>query len=493
MSSATILPSSGAASRAVESRPRGRRRRLLAGLAWILVDFILINVAFWLAWWLRYEQELGRGVAEADYLPWGVYLPIQFGLSLALPVVYGAQRLYSRRGRDNLVDDFGVILWGTLVGVALTIVAVFYFRPFGYSRLVFIYAIASIVALLASARLLTQAYRTYQWRHGRGLIRVLVIGAGAQGRLIIQNIVAQPHLGLRIVGFVDDERATDLGRVPYLGPAETIPDLVAKHEVDEVIIALPSASHAKIAEILLSCAERRLDVRIVPDFYQLRLNQVDIEPINGIPLIGLRDVSLRESDLLIKRVLGLVGAAGSLVLFAPLMLAIALAIRLDSAGPVVVRQTRIGRGGKPFPFFKFRSMRVGAERELDKLMALNEASGPIFKMRNDPRLTRVGRILRRLSLDELPQLYNVLRGEMSLVGPRPGFPFEVERYEEWHRRRLEVSPGITGLWQVSGRSDIPFDEMALLDIWYIENWSLTLDLKILVRTVPAVLFGVGAY
>jgi lipopolysaccharide/colanic/teichoic acid biosynthesis glycosyltransferase len=160
---------------------------------------------------------------------------------------------------------------------------------------------------------------------------------------------------------------------------------------------------------------------------------------------------------------------------------------------VLFRQQRVGRNGAPFTLLKFRSMRVGAEEQLDEVIALNEASGPIFKVRNDPRMTRVGRFLRRTSIDELPQMINVLRGEMSWVGPRPPIPQEVEKYEDWHRRRLEVSPGITGLWQVSGRSEIPFDEMVMLDIYYIENWSLGMDIRILLRTVPAVLTGGGAY
>jgi lipopolysaccharide/colanic/teichoic acid biosynthesis glycosyltransferase len=175
------------------------------------------------------------------------------------------------------------------------------------------------------------------------------------------------------------------------------------------------------------------------------------------------------------------------------MALIALAIRLDSPGPVIFRQVRVGKGGRLFTMYKFRTMRVGAEQEQERLRALNEASGPIFKIRNDPRVTRVGRILRRLSLDELPQLVNVLKGEMSLVGPRPPVPSEVEAYKPWQRQRLSAIPGMTGLWQISGRSDLTFDEMCLLDIYYIENWSPLLDLEIMLRTIPRVIMGEGAY
>ena len=176
-----------------------------------------------------------------------------------------------------------------------------------------------------------------------------------------------------------------------------------------------------------------------------------------------------------------------------LMALIALAVKMDTPGPVLFRQDRVGQGGKPFTLYKFRSMKIGAEDQKDLLRDLNEADGPIFKIKDDPRVTRVGRGLRRLSLDELPQFYNVLRGDMSIVGPRPPLSEEVAQYQTWHMRRLDVAPGITGLWQVSGRSELPFDEMALLDIYYAEQWSPALDLKILLRTIPTILFGDGAY
>jgi exopolysaccharide biosynthesis polyprenyl glycosylphosphotransferase len=198
-------------------------------------------------------------------------------------------------------------------------------------------------------------------------------------------------------------------------------------------------------------------------------------------------------NLAVKRALDEVISALALVILSPLLLLIAILIKLDSPGPAVFAQQRIGRGGKPFTVYKFRTMRRGAEEEQEALKALNEAKGPMFKMKADPRCTPLGRLLRRISLDELPQLYNVLRGEMSIVGPRPPLPGEVQQYQEWHKKRLETLPGLTGLWQVSGRSDLTFDDMVLLDIYYIENWSLLLDLRIALKTVPSALFGRGAY
>jgi len=231
----------------------------------------------------------------------------------------------------------------------------------------------------------------------------------------------------------------------------------------------------------------------VPDLFQLSLGGVEVEEINGIPLISIKQTTLTGMNQVIKRAFDLSVTIPALIVSAPVWLLVALAIRLDSPGPVLFRQVRVGRRGDPFVFYKFRSMRQDAESELENLRELNEASGPLFKIRDDPRQTRVGRFIRRTSLDELPQFFNVLRGEMSLVGPRPGLPSEVTRYQDWQRRRLEVQPGMTGLWQVRGRSDLTFDEMVMLDIYYGENWSLGTDVAILVRTIPLALFGDGAY
>ena len=233
--------------------------------------------------------------------------------------------------------------------------------------------------------------------------------------------------------------------------------------------------------------------QVVPDFFQLTKSQLQVEELNGIPLLSTRNISIQGWNLLLKRLSDLVLASVFGLLGLPVMALITLAIRLDSPGPIIYSQTRVGRNGKCFQCHKFRSMVDGAHDLRHTVAGLNEASGPLFKVRGDPRQTRVGRFLRRYSLDELPQLYNVLCGEMSLIGPRPNLPAEVEQYQEWHKKRLAASPGMTGLWQVSGRSELTFDEMVLLDIYYVENWSLATDLGILLRSLPAVLRGRGAY
>ena len=463
-------------------------------LALVGADVVLINLGFYLAWYGRYVLEIGAEIVAANFLPWSAYAYIQAILTGVLLLVLRLQGLYELRASRSWADEFGIIFWGTLVGIAVLIVGVFYFRPFAYSRLIFVFAWVTIATLMALSRAAERELRSYFRRRGVGLTRILVVGSGETGRAVVQNLVAQPELGYQVVGLVDNESTEDLGRFAWLGRTDDVPKLIYELGVDEVIIALPAAAHKRITATILSCAQQKVRFRIVPDFYQLSLNQLDVVELNGIPLIGVSDPSLSGGRLIVKRVIDVAFSVVALVLAFPFMALTAAAIRLESPGPIFVRQVRIGRFGKPFTFYKFRSMCQNADEQLKNLLDKNEVKGAgQFKMRNDPRITRVGRIIRKLSIDEMPQIWNVLRGDMSLVGPRPPFAWEVDKYEDWHRKRLEVTPGLTGLGQVSGRSDLPFDETALLDLWYIDNWSLGLDLRILLRTVPAVLMGRGAY
>jgi exopolysaccharide biosynthesis polyprenyl glycosylphosphotransferase len=313
---------------------------------------------------------------------------------------------------------------------------------------------------------------------------------------VMRTVMARPELAYQVVGFLDDnveKGQTDIGPFKALGPLENCNEVLTQYAIDNVIICLPWQNHRMIQRLLRTCEHHQIRAQIVPDFFQLTKNQLQVEELNGIPLLGTRELSIQGWNLVLKRAADLVLTTIIVLGSVPLLLLITLAIRLNSTGPIIYTQTRIGKNGKPFTCYKFRSMVTDADVLRSTVAKFNEATGPLFKMRNDPRQTRVGRFLRRYSLDELPQLYNVLRGEMSLIGPRPNLPYEVEQYQEWHKKRLSVSPGITGLWQVSGRSDLTFDEMVLLDIYYVENWSLALDLHILLRSLPAVLQGKGAY
>jgi len=407
-------------------------------------------------------------------------------------VVDGVYRTWPRSWMDQVYRITNATAKVTVLMLAVT----FVFRPRYYSRVMLVEVGLLTIGLLALVRGAEGLAIAYLRRRGVGIKRVVIVGAGEIGRTVMRTIVARPDLGYRVVGFVDDNPEkgyTDIGRFKALGPLDNLPTILDEERPDEVIITLPWMYHRKIMGIVRECERRGVRPRIVPDLFQMSLTQVNVEDLGGVPLIGVRTVAISKGALLVKRLIDVTVAAVGLVLCAPLFLLIALAIRLDSPGPIIFRQTRVGLRGRHFEMYKFRSMHVGAEEQQDMLADMNEADGPIFKIRDDPRLTRVGRVLRRLSMDELPQLVNVLRGEMSLVGPRPPIPAEVEKYQEWHKKRLEAPPGMTGLWQVSGRSRLSFDEMVLLDIYYIENWSLWLDFKILMRTIPKVLLGEGAY
>jgi exopolysaccharide biosynthesis polyprenyl glycosylphosphotransferase len=449
-----------------------------------------------IAYWIRYDLQWLRAVDPAFVVPFSVYIPFALILTVVLILAYRRHGLYSLRQGITWLDELIAIINGTTTGIVIMVVLVFISRPTFYSRLIFFYAGALIVGLLSFSRLIKNLWLGHMRRRGIGVARAIIVGAGEVGRTVMRTMVAHPDLGYQIVGFVDDDPAkgtTDIGRFKGLGSLDTLAVLVQDEAIDEVIITLPWQYHRKIMAIMAQCERENVRARIVPDLFQMTLSRMSITEMAGIPLIGVRQTRISPFTLFLKRAVDVVFSLFVLIIAAPLMGLIALGIKLDSPGPVLFRQARVGKGGRPFTVYKFRSMETGAEEQKELLRGLNEADGPIFKIKDDPRVTRMGRWLRRFSLDELPQFYNVLRGDMSIIGPRPPLAEEVAEYQPWHMRRLETAPGITGLWQVSGRSELPFDEMALLDIYYVEQWRPSLDLQILLRTIPTILFGDGAY
>jgi exopolysaccharide biosynthesis polyprenyl glycosylphosphotransferase len=473
-----------------------RYRRLLS-IAVAVADVLLINVAFAISYWLRYGLQWFAAVDEAYFVPYRAFIPISLALTVLLLGIYKLSGVYNQPRGASWFDEVFRLLNGTATGIILMVfVIVFFFRPFLFSRLIFFYAGVLITVLLGISRLGKRMLRNYLRRKGLGVDRLLIVGAGEVGRTVMRNIVAHPSLGYHIVGFVDDDPdkgSTDIGRFKALGSTTNIPRLVKEEVIDEVIITLPWMYHRKIVSIVAQCERQQVRARIVPDIFQMTLSHLDVEDLGGIPMIGVREISISRSEMILKRAMDVSIALLGLILLFPFFLVLALLIRMDSPGPVLYRQIRVGKGERLFTCFKFRSMQQDADEQLEELKERDEADGVFFKMRNDPRITGVGRFLRRTSVDELPQLLNVLMGHMSVVGPRPAPPSEVQRYQPWHRRRLEVSPGITGMWQVSGRSELSFDEMVLLDLYYIENWSPLLDVQIMLRTLPKVVIGEGAF
>lgn len=465
------------------------------------LDGVLIWAAFGLAYVLRYRLELGGDVLPGDVQPFSFFVGKVFLLMVAAIAIFQLRGLYRLPRWTSFLDEASVIVSGATTAMGLVILDSFLQR-FYPSRLIFIYTWLATIALLLVKRLLTRYLRGLLWERGIGVDRVLVVGAGPAGQRYMQHILNCPQAGYQMVGFVHDgpieenwgiatERRVE--RPPYLGAPARVAELVRELEADEVVIALPPDAHEEVHRLINACREQDVAFTLVPDLFDLALDRVITHEVGGLPLISLKESRIRGWNYAVKRAMDITIATVVLAVgFIPMLL-IALAIKLDSPGTVLFTQRRVGKQRRSFTVYKFRTMQQDAEEQKAVLQQRYNVGELLFKIPDDPRRTRVGRLLRHTSLDELPQFINILLGDMSVVGPRPQVPDEVANYEEWHYQRLEVTPGLTGLWQVSGRSDLSFDEMVKLDLYYAEHWSPWLDIKLMLRTIPAVLLGRGAY
>jgi exopolysaccharide biosynthesis polyprenyl glycosylphosphotransferase len=468
-----------------------RRRGWLVHRMLLLADLVGLVAAFLLVEWLA-----GLGSVPLDRVDLQSELLI-FGLSLPAWIVvtklYGLYDHDEERTDHSTTDDFvgvfhmvTVCAWLFFAFAHLTNVA----HP-SEPKLLLFWALA--IGFVSLGRV---AARAYCRRHINYLQNTIIVGAGDVGQLIARKLLKHPEYGINLVGFVDaepKERRDDLESLTLLGKPEKLPALVRLFDIERVIVAFSNDSHGQTLDLIRSMKDLDLQVDIVPRLFDLVSPGTGIHSVEGLPLISLAPTRLSPSSRFLKRSLDLGLSIVALVLLSPLLAMIALAIKRDSPGQVLFRQIRMGRGDQAFRIFKFRTMVADAEERKPDVAHLNRhlqngGDPRMFKITDDPRLTRVGRWLRRYSLDELPQLFNVVRGEMSLVGPRPLILEEDKYVDAWARRRLNLKPGCTGPWQVQGREDIPFDEMVKLDYLYATNWSLFGDLKLVARTVP-VMFG----
>lgn len=481
-----------------------RHHRRLAVVGLMLWDQILILIGFAVAYWLRYVADwpdplraIVAEVATQNQVEFGAFLPILVPLMLLLALRFAVRGLYRSTPHLGLIEQISIIVNSTLIVIALLIIFVFLYKPFYYSRLIFAFAGTLIVLLLSSWRLLTTAVRHWQWSRGIGRVGTLVVGGTGLGLQVMNEITSNPGLGYSLVGYlydrpiVDRERATHVYR--YLGNLDDLEQAIRQSGAQQVILALPFWEQGRLPVLVSTCQSLGVGYLLAPDFYQLSFDRVDLHQLSGVPLLRPKEIRLHGANLVLKRITDVAAVLITAPISILLALLIAIVIRLDSPGPILFRQQRVGKNGQLFTCYKFRTMVPDAEERKAELALHNEADGPLFKMRDDPRITRFGRLLRRSSLDELPQLLNVLRGEMSIIGPRPALPEEVADYQIWHRRRLEVQPGCAGLVQALGRSDMSFDEQVRLDIYYAENWTIGMDLRILLMIIPAVIGGRGAY
>ncbi|NLE75897.1 MAG: sugar transferase [Chloroflexi bacterium] len=471
------------------------RRKNSANFTLYLVacDLALTLVALFLATQFRLFLPLGQALTERlVQLP-----PTIYAMALIIwLVVFLLLSVYDDQKNVRAVDEFQRLVVG--VGVSVLVFAgALYLSYREVSRLLFAYfAVLDLVALLSFRSLLRLAIRLAGERQ-RGEERVLIIGAGKVGLALAQRVGLRRWAGLELVGYLDDD-PEKLDQVywgaPVLGTLAQAAQVVHTHAVDQLVVALPLRAHEQLAQLVLDVGQFPVRVRVVPDVFDLAFFRATIEDFDGMPLIGLRDPAIDGFNRLVKRAFDLLGASLLLLLISPLMLIIALAVKLDSPnGPVLFRQKRVGENGEIFRMYKFRSMVPDAEQLQHEVNQYTEDGHVIHKVADDPRVTRVGRFIRRWSLDELPQFFNVIKGEMSLVGPRPELPWLVEQYESWQRKRFAVPPGITGWWQISGRSERMMHLHTEDDLYYIQNYSPLLDLQILWRTLGAVVKRSGAY
>ncbi|ACG72635.1 exopolysaccharide biosynthesis polyprenyl glycosylphosphotransferase [Anaeromyxobacter sp. K] len=454
------------------------------------LDLALVAAAFGLALALRAAVDVA---AVPPLLPPGRHLA-WLAVALALwPAAAGAAGVYGQyrtRSRREEILRLARAVGLLALGVAA---ASFLGRDRDLSRLLLLGWLGIALALLAGSRVAVRTLAHEARRRGHNTRAFAVVGGGPLARAMRQRLLARPEWGFTFAGFVLEQGVARRGLPgPVLGRLDELAAVLERHVVDLVVFAVPRDRLPEMEAAVAACQEQGVVAKIGLEPFPARHGRLTVEDLDGIPVLSYASAPQDALPLLAKRAFDVLASALALIVLSPVLAAAALAVRLGSPGPVLFRQRRVGLSGRTFTLYKFRSMRTGAEAEQARLADRNEMDGPVFKLRDDPRVTRVGKVLRRTSLDELPQLWNVLRGEMSLVGPRPPLPEEVRRYERWQRRRLSVKPGLTCTWQVSGRSEVGFGRWMQLDLDYIDRWSLWQDMRIVLRTIPAVLLGRGA-
>lgn len=445
----------------------------------MLGDVAVVALSYSFGYWMRFNFDpfltvlpVTKGIPEfAEYLLAFPVIQFMWVLSLSWNDCY-------QRVSMPALDDAIRIIRSSFLGTVLAMSAMFLYRDISYSRVVFVIGgVVSCVSLVLWREILKNGYLNWI-RATRRPYRVMIIGSGRLSitlRKILKKVGDRAVLRQSVQDF------------------EALKKTIGRSRINEVLVANPEIDHKLAVRLAAFCEEKNVKFRILPDILEIRMGEVVIDESLGIPTIELKSISLHGTAFLAKRVLDVTAACLLLgICFIPLMI-ISILIKMTSRGPILYHHKRMGFRGREFEFMKFRTMVVNADDLLEDLKAKSDRGGPVFKMKDDPRITKIGKFLRRYSLDEVPQLLNVLRGEMSLVGPRPQVIWEAKQYDDWAKKRLNVLPGITGLWQVSGRAELTYQEMIDLDIYYIEHWSPGMDIRIIAKTLPAVLFGDGAY
>jgi exopolysaccharide biosynthesis polyprenyl glycosylphosphotransferase len=464
---------------------RSAKRRLMR----LAADGMAVSAGFFLASIIRFEIIQGSPAKDIDYT---VVTLVATPVFLILFWMYG---LYEPRQVLSPVNEFKQVLHGAIAGTALLFVADSIFNLRLARIWVFLAALLTLV-LVGVERLAVRKILHYLRRRGGDATRTIVMGTNPEARAVARTLEREGWLGYSILGFVDDK--TPVGQEisdghTVIGHTSELHDVVQSKDATLVLVAASAFDTARLNRLFWELQDVDVDLQITSGTIDLLASRMVVQSVAGVPLLYVRRPGMDRVQRAMKRTTDILGSLLGGLLFSPFLVAIAIWIKIDSRGPVFFKQKRIGRDGKPFTVWKFRTMVKDAEQKRAELEELNEGPGLLFKLKEDPRITRAGKRLRRLSLDELPQLWNVIKGDMSLVGPRPALPSEVEQYDDWVKNRLRVKPGMTGLWQVSGRTETSFEDYIRHDLFYIQNWSLSLDFWILWRTLRAVFQAEGAH
>ncbi len=448
-------------------------QKWLSVAALLVSDLVFFMASFFCAYFIR--------VAYGEIQPIEVYfgaMPVSFFILVLVFYFFG---LYEQKIRINGMSEIYTVIKAILMTAVLLMAGSFLYK-YDYSRGFVIIFVCSALVFVNIGRVFVRALRKWFIKRGKGIVNILIIGAGKPGKKLAEQIEKYSDFGYSIVGFIDDNVNKDKAGVPVLSSVKDLAEQIKFHKIDVVYVADPAIPHEKILELMVDCEHLKVKFGIVSNLYEILAGSIDINQIEEIPTIDVRAKKAAWWYKFVKRLVDIVFSLFGIVVLLPVWIFIVVLIRMDSSGKALFKQKRVGLNGKIFKMYKFRTMKneVGLYEEAPKKA-------------DDKRITRVGKFLRKTSLDELPQLINILKGEMSFVGPRPEMPFIVEKYSKWQRKRLEAKPGLTGLWQILGRKDLPLHENIEYDFYYIQNQSLLLDFVIMLKTVWIVLTGKGAY
>lgn len=472
--------------------------------AMIIFDGFIVVLTFVLAYLLRqhfsffYKLDLipsARVVAEVSGSI-NDYLVILFLVVPLWCIMLYMNGMYRSLRTKSLIEIIWIIIKSTFLASLAFGAIVFLFKLQFVSRVFFVLFIMVSGLAILTEKIIIFTLARYTRKYGHNYRRVLIVGTGRRAAGFMSRIESHPEWGFKISGVINDEAArviTKVKDVEVIGYLEDLSDILHVRAIDEVMFVVPRSRLSHIQEAIYVCETEGVRATVAVDLFEAKIAKAHYTDIDGIPLLTFETTFAHEWQLFAKRAIDIIVSGCGIIVLSPFFLLVAALIKLTSIGPVCFAQKRVGLNGKKFILYKFRTMHKGAHKRLSEVERLNEMAGPIFKIKNDPRVTPLGKVLRKFSIDEFPQLFNVFAGTMSLVGARPPLPKEVAQYRPWQRRRLSMRPGLTCLWQISGRNRIDFDEWMKLDLEYLDSWSLWLDFKILMKTIPVVLFGIGAH